>query len=191
MLTYRRTLRESIGNRDIGEDHIAIKFMESKNILRDEVEKHFHPFLESQGFLRTKFISRFPRFIRRHSSGIDNVDIYWDKRNRHRFRLILGFTPPDFPFKPDEPAPDEFKKGRYSYNVCYVKSGKGFLSSNWHSLKGPSFYGLFSKEKSAKEVIAGLVGSWPEVEEWLATGKTSSRLSVSKVEFGFKNKTKG
>ena len=152
------------------------------------VQKRFYPFIESSGFYRTSYMSHIPRYFRRRAAGIDHLDIHWDKYGQAKFKVLLGFTPPEFPLQPDRPVPDEAKQGRFVYNVCYIKSGNGIFPTLWHGINKSYLSNIFVKNKytDVEMIISEIIEHWPEAEDWLVTGKAGPHLKIAKNEVIFK-----
>lgn len=155
--------------------------------MRKEIKQIFIPFALGKGFvLDQRNAPTFLEFRRKTASGIQLFDIQWDKYGRPRFTVNFGTCPLEgLMMNGKKILPEEVVAGWLSEHGR-LQPGKGTSTASWFRQDKPFIQRLLSRSKTypASHVVSQLVGFFPELEAYWATGAVGVHLRLVRLDNG-------
>ena len=149
--------------------------------LRREIKRTFIPHLVEKGFSTDmRHAPQFFMFRRISTDAVTACDIQWEKYGRPRFVVNFGQCGPDGVVMRGEHVLPRDILSYHGIVRGQLRPGKGATSRNWFRQDRPLLESIirWSQFYTPQEVVLRLIGLFPEIEEFWASGRVGPHIHL-------------
>ena len=159
----------------------ADSVMGTSTDLRRELKRVFFPLLRERGFVQDDTNAPNDTSFRRQLGDVVHIlEVQWEKYGDPTFVINFGTCPATGLDTPRGHFPADSVYAGWLPENGRLQPRRGHSVRNWFSQRKPWLTRIFAREKlrSAQEVVGELLGIFPEVETYWASGTIGKHLMI-------------